>query len=109
MTVSPAVLQGGVLLTTSSVALYTAPAGTKAVIKRAVFSNYTVAPSTITVTITRSGGAALGIITIQPVAADSSYTAPELANLVLQTGDVVSAMAANLATVNAFISGFTVT
>ena len=108
MAITSAPLQGGVLLTTTTAAIYTCPPATKAVVKRAVFANYTALAVTITVTITRAGGSALNIITVQPIAANSAYTAPELAGMALNPGDVVNALASTLNSVNAFVSGFTV-
>lgn len=107
MAITPTVLQGGVVLTTSAVVMYTVPANTHAVIKRGVFSNITAGAVTITVTITRLSGSAINIITVQPISADSTYTAPELANLVMNPGDVISALCSAGTSVNCFLSGFT--
>lgn len=108
MAVTPAVLQGGVLLTTSSAIIYTCPAATRAVIKRAVFSNVTGSAVTLTLTSTRSGGGALGVITVQAIPANSTYTAPELANWTMVAGDALNALCSAAASVNAYASGFTV-
>ena len=107
MTILPAVLQGGVVLGTAPGALYTAPPGVYAVVKRAVFTNATAAAVTATVTITRAGGDALTIISAQPVAANAASVAPELANLVLGPGDAVSASCSAAGSVAAVMSGFT--
>ena len=108
MALTPAALQGGILLTTTPAAIYTGPANTRAVIKRAVFSNVTASPATLTVTSTRSGGTALGVITAFSVPANSDYEPPALANWVVQPGDVLTASCGTAASVNAFINGFTV-
>jgi hypothetical protein len=105
-TVTPAVLQPGIVLTGASVAIITAQANAQSIIKRAVFSNVTAGAITITVTRTPSGGAPLTIISGQPVAANSTYLAPELANMVLNGGDTINALASAAASVNAFASGF---
>lgn len=107
MAIQPAVLQGGVALGVASSVLYLAPVATRAVVKRAVFTNSTGAAVTLTVSITRSGGAALTLISAQSVSANSAYTAPEMANLVLAPGDAVGALCSSAASIVAVISGFT--
>lgn len=107
MAISPAVLQGGVALTTSSAAIYTAPSGTKAVIKRAVFTNFSAAAVTVSVTSTRSGGSPLTLIDGQSIPAHTDYIAPELANFVMNTGDALNASCSAAASVNAFAWGYT--
>lgn len=107
MAITPAVLAPGSVLGTASAALYTAPAGTRAVVKRAVFSNITATSQSITVTVTRSGGSAVTIISAQAVPGNSTYLAPELSNLVLAPGDALGALSSAAASINAFASGFT--
>lgn len=104
--VTPAVLQKGVVLTTGAVAIVTGVAASQTIIKRAVFSNVTATPVTITVSRTPSGGSPLIIIDVQSVAANSTYLAPELANMVLLAGDTITALCSAAASVNAFASGF---
>ncbi len=105
--IAPAVLQGGVALGTAPGVLYTAPPGTKAVVKRAVFTNATSTGATITVTVTRAGGSAVAIISAQPIGPNAACTAPELANLVLGPGDALGASSSVAGAVNAFASGWT--
>lgn len=108
MAITPAVLQGGVLLGTAAAALYTAPAATRAVVKRAVFTNATGTAQNITVSVTRAGGGATAIISAQPIGANSTYLAPELANLVLAPGDAIVAAASAASSIGAIMSGFTI-
>jgi hypothetical protein len=104
--VSPAVLQPGLVLTTSSVAFVTCAANVQTIVKRVVFSNPTAGAVTITVTRTPSGGSPLTIIDVQSLAANGTYLAPELANMVLNAGDTLSALASAATSVNVFASGF---
>ena len=107
-----AVLNSGQVLTTTSAALYTAPALTTVGIKNAVFSNVTAGAITITVNRVPSAGsptASNQIISAQSIAANSTYLAPELANLVLAPGESIYAKASALTSINAFLSGFTST
>jgi hypothetical protein len=104
--VIPAVLQPGATLTASSVAYITGVANAQTIIKQVVFTNVTASPVTITVTRTPSGGSALTIIDVQSIAADATYLAPELSNMVLSGGDTISALASAASAVNCFASGF---
>ena len=106
LTLLPAVLQGGIAVGTSPVALYTVPAAKTAVIKRGVFVNTGSGAANLTVTITRAGAVAVTIISAQNLAAGAASTAPELANMVLATGDAISASGSAIG-INAFLSGFT--
>lgn len=107
MAITPAVLQGGVLLGTAAAAIYTAPTATRAVVKRAVFTNATATSQNITVAVGRSGGGSTAIISAQPIPANSTYLAPELANLVLAPGDSITAAASAGSSIGAILSGFT--
>ena len=107
-TYTPAALQPGMVLTTTLTTVYTAPVGTIARISRAVFSNVSAAPVTITVNVTRAGQSGLVLIKNTPLAVAVNDTAPELAAMVLLPGDTLSAQASAAASVNVFISGLTV-
>lgn len=96
------------MLGTAAAGLYTAPAGKTAVVKRAVFCNSTATATGITVSVSRAGGGATALISAQQIPANSTYLAPELANLVLNAGDSISAGAGAAATISAVMSGFTI-
>ena len=108
MAIVPVALQPGLALTTLAAPLYLTPINTRAVVKRAVFSNPTTGPVAFTVSVQRAGVATAGILVIIPariIAAGGTDLAGELANFVFQPGDQVLA-SANAAGVNAFVSGF---
>lgn len=114
--VSPVVLvnppTGNAQLTTGAVTYITGVAGSQTIIKRVVFSNVTATAATITVWRVPTGGTAGAtnqIISVQSVAANSTYLAPELANMVLNGGDVIQALASVAATVDIFGSGYVAT
>ena len=99
---------GGTALGTTAAVLYTCPANTKTIIKRAVFANVTAGAVTFTVAITRSGGASFVIINARSISNTGTGTdlAPELSNFELNAGDTISAFASAAASINAFGSGF---
>lgn len=107
MAINPAVLQGGVLVGTAPVAVYTAPGATHAIVKKAVFTNISAGAVTLTVTSTRSGGSALTIISAQSLAANEAFTASEIGYWVMNPGDVLTATSSVAASINAFINGLT--
>ncbi len=107
MTISPAVLQPGVVLGTALASVVTAAANTQAVIKRAVCANPTGGAVTVTLSRIPSGGAALVIVPTRSIAANGTDLLPELTNMVLNAGDVIEASASAAASVNFFASGFT--
>ena len=107
MAITPAVLQGGVLLGTGPAAIYTAPAATRAVVKRAVFTNATAAAQNFTVSVSRAGGGSTAMISAQAIPANSTYLARELQNLVLAPGDSISAAASAGSSIGCVMSGFT--
>ncbi len=104
--VTPAALQPGAVLATSATNMIIGAVNSQTIIKRVVFSNVSVNPVTITVSRTPSGGSPLIIIDAQPIAAQATYLAPELANMVLLGGDTITALASVGAAVNCFASGF---
>lgn len=110
--ISPAVLQPGIVLGTSAVAIVTAAVNQQNIIKRAVFSNPTGGAVPFTVYRIPSGGSvgtATVIIPSRAIAAGATDLAPELANMVLNAGDTIQALAGTAASINAFVSGFTAT
>lgn len=110
MTTQPAILTASVQLSNAAASIYTAPALGQAVIKRAVFTNVDTVPHTITVHRVPSGGSALTanlVISAFRLTPDESYIANELANMVLNGGDAIFALADTANQVNVTMSGFT--
>lgn len=111
-TIVPAVLQPGIQLTASAVAVVTCAANTQIIIKRAVFTNVTGGAVTVTVYRVPSGGspgATNTLISTYSVGANSAYVSPELANMVMNPGDTIQALASAAASINAFASGLITT
>lgn len=102
-----ATLTAGAVIGTATATLYTAPAGVHARIGAAVFTNATSAATTLSVSVARSGNTPLLAINATTLAANAAYVSPELAGLVLNPGDSVTATATVAASVNAQISGLT--
>ena len=88
--VAPAQLAG-----TDAAAVYTTPALTTAKIGRAVFTNTTGGPVTITAGITTGGALAAGttLISAMTLAAGQAYVSPELAGAVLPPASAIRAYA----------------
>ena len=107
-TILPVALQPGVTLGTAPTAICTAPTGKVLTIKRAAFVNVGVGTVSLTVTSTRSGGAALVVILARGVPAGGIDLAPELSAWVLSPGDALSATASAAGAVNCFINGMIV-
>ncbi len=99
------VAQPGVALGTSLAAVITAPANSQVTVKRAVFANYTGGAVSFSVSRVASGGSALVIIPSRSIAAGATDLAPELANMVLNAGDVIQALASAATSINVFASG----
>ena len=95
-------------LTVAPVDQYTAPASTRAVIKRISCTNITGIAQTVTITLTPSGGSALALTSAFSIAAGVAAVLNEWANVVLQPGDKFTAVASNAAAVNLNASGFIV-
>jgi hypothetical protein len=107
MTTTAVPLIPGATLSASSALLYTCPANTTAVVKRAVFSNTssTVA-TTITCTIVRNGGSpSIPVIPSQPIGPNTPYVSPELAGMTLSPGDAIYANAGTASIVDLVASG----
>lgn len=110
MTIAPAVLNPGVQLGASVATLYTTPANTKAIVRRAVFTNIDTVTRLVTVYRVISGGSAgvtNTIIAAYPVAPGQDYAPASMSGLTLGAGETIQAFADVAAKVNAFISGFT--
>lgn len=110
MTISPAILTPSAQLTNAAASIYTVPANGKAVIKRAVFTNVDTVTRLLTVHRVASGGSATTanqVITTQRLTPGEAYVAAELANMVLDAGDSIQALADANTAVNATMSGYT--
>lgn len=107
--ISPAVLQAGAVLTVAALPYVTGAAASQTVIKRAVFTNITAGTVTFTVYRVPSGGTAGAtneIIPVRSIQTNGTDLAPELANMVLNAGETIQALASAAASVNVFASGF---
>lgn len=112
MTVRASRLVQGAQLTNVVATYYTAPTGTTAVIKRAVFSNTTASPQTITVNVVTSGGtasAANQIINARTIAPGETYVSPELAGMVISPAETVQAVSSAGAAITFMASGILIT
>ena len=92
---------------TDAAAVYTAPALTSAKIGRAIFTNTTAGPVTITAGIT-TGGALAAATTLIPtitLAAGSSYVSPELAGAIIPAGSALRAYAGAATSITFTMSG----
>lgn len=110
-TVTPIKGWGPSQLGTSAAALYTVPATSTVVINRAVFTNVSDSPCSITVYVVRSGGSAndastvIDAYNIQP---GEAYVSPELSGLVLSGGDAIQALAGAATSITTMGSGFSI-
>lgn len=106
-TITPRNLGAGTL--TASAAAYVTASGTSTVIiKSAVFTNTDVAARTITVHRVASAGSAAAtniVINAFTLSAGQAYVAAELANMVLNPGETLQALASTAAVVNIAVSG----
>lgn len=110
MTIQPAVLTAGTQLTNSAASIYTVPVNGQAVIRRAVFTNVDTVPRLLTVHRVPNGGSALAanmVVQARRLTPGESYVAVELANMVLNGGEAIYALADANTAINAFMSGLT--
>lgn len=109
-TISPAVLQSGILIGTSATTVYTGVAAQVAVVKKATFCNTSASPVALTVYRIPNGGtlsATYEIIASRSLAVGETYVSPELANVVINSGDTIQAVAGTANVISAQISGYT--
>lgn len=107
--VSPAVLQPGAQLTVSAIPYVTGVASSQTIVKRAVFTNVTAAAVTFTVyrvPVSGTPGPTNEVIPARSIPANGTDLAPELANMVLNAGETIQALAGATTAVNVFASGF---
>lgn len=95
---------------TADTALYTVPAQTTAKIGRAVFTNTSGFPVTLTAGITTGGAlsAATTLISARTLAPGESYVSPELAGAVMPAGAALRALAGTAAAITVMVSGLTI-
>lgn len=108
-TVTPAVLQPGILLGATPTILFTGIAAQLAVVKRAVFTNTSGSPVTLLAYRLPSAGSvgATAEMINTTLAAGQSYVSPELSNAVVLTGDTIQATAGTASVVSCQIFGYT--
>lgn len=99
MTVTARRLVPGSQLTAAALPYYTAPAGTRAVLKSVDLCNTTAGAVAVTVHLVPSGGAASAantLINALSLAANATYTCPELVNQVIEAGGSLQALGLNV-------------
>ena len=99
----------GINLTDSAATYYTAPAGTKAIIKKATFCNDHSGVVTVTINIVPSAGsAAYGnrITKARALAAGETWSCPDVENHVMEAAGFISMVASVTAKIGCRISGF---
>ena len=112
MSIRPQILCPETVLGITAATLATGPSGGWALVKRAVFTAYSGNAGNVTITVYRviSGDSAVQgnvVIDTMTLTPGQAYTAPELANMVLNDGDTIQALCSSASAVNATISGFT--
>lgn len=110
-TVTPIKGWGPIQLATTASTLYTAPASGTTVITRAVFTNVTGNPASITVYVVRSGGSASAsttLISTYNIQPGEAYVAPELSNLVLTANDTIQALSSAATSITTVGSAFSI-
>jgi hypothetical protein len=112
MAITPRSLVDGTNLTDSAATFYTAPASTRAIIKKATFCNDHSSTVTVTINLVPSGGsAAYGnqITKTKALAAGETWSCPDVENHVLEAAGFISMVASVTAKVGVRISGYEVT
>lgn len=96
MTVTAKALAETVAEPAAETNLYAAPASTRTIIDKITATNTTAAAVTVTVKLIPSGNVAgVGnVVAVSNLAANSTYTWPEITGHVLNTGDFISVLAA---------------
>lgn len=107
--VLPVELQPGIVVPTSVTVMVTGATNATTIIKRMVFANTDSVPVAFAVYRVPSGGSpVLGnqIIPSRAIPASSTDLCPELASMVLASGDTIQAVATIASQVNCFCSGY---
>lgn len=109
--ITPKSMVNGTNLTDAAATYYTAPAGTRAIVKRATFCNDHSSVVTVTINLVPSGGsAAYGnqITKTKALAAGETWSCPDVENHVLEAGGFISMVASVTAKIGVRISGYEV-
>lgn len=109
MAVTPKVFNGGTQLTTSATAYWTST-GIKSVIDYAKLTNFTTGAITVTVYRVPSGGSASNsniIMKTKSIEGGQTDHCPEVSGAMLETGDMIQALASAASSVSIQLSGRT--
>ena len=111
MTISPKNIIPAKRAENSQTTQYTAPANTTVLIDKFVAHNSTASAAILTVNLAPEGGTAgtSNQIVKKSLAADESYTFPEIVGNVLDTGDFISCIADTASAITIIASGREVT
>ncbi len=109
MTVTAKCLVEGKYAENAQTTQYSAPAGTRTIIDK--FTGYSPAGGTLAVNVVASGAtaAALNLKVSKTLAANETYTFPELVGQILNAGDFISALPGGASTVVIRVSGREIT
>lgn len=107
--ITPKSMVNGTNLTDSAATYYTVPANTKAIIKKATFTNDHNIVVTVTINLVPSKRAAAygnQITKTRPLAVGETWSCPDVENQVLEAGGFISMVASVTAKVGCRISGY---
>lgn len=107
-TALPVVIQPGIVMSIGGTLVAIAPPEVQYVMRTTVFSNTSGAPVSFSVWREPAGSTPLLIISGWPIAAFSTYVSPELANMVLNPNDRITASATVAGVIDVFSSGFSI-
>ena len=107
--ITPKSFVNGVNLTDAAATYYTAPTGTRAIIKKATFCNDDVGVVTVTINLVPSGEVAEyanQIVKAKSLAAGETWSCPNIENHILEAGGFISMLASVTAKIGCRISGY---
>ena len=107
--ITPKSFVNGVNLTDAAATYYTAPTGTRAIIKKATFCNDDAGVVTVTINLVPSGGSAgyaNQITKAKSLAAGETWSSPNIENHILEAGGFISMLASVTAKIGCRISGY---
>lgn len=110
--ISPKVMVQGTDAPNAVAAQHTCATNTQEVITHAVFTNHTGGAVTLTAHIVPSGGSATAankVLDVYSIAANTAYTSPELAGVVLNPGDALHTVASTATAIAQSVSGIVYT
>jgi hypothetical protein len=99
----------GTNLTDAAATYYTTPASTKALIKKATFTNDHSSVVTVTINLVPSGGAAAygnAVTKTKGLAAGETWSCPDVENHVMEAGGFISMVASVTEKIGVRISGY---